>query len=78
MNLKQLFPISYKYVHNTEKLIIGILIYLVIGIVGGAIVFVGSLIPIINILFWILGSLLDLYVLAGIIILLLVHTNVIE
>ena len=77
-DLKKIFPLSYKYIQNVERLITGIIIYLVIGIIGGVFVYLGSLIPYVDFIFWALGTLLDLYVVGGIVILILVYTKVIK
>ena len=73
MDLKKLFPISFQYVGTLEKLIIGLLIYLVGGAIGGALIGVIGSIKIIGFLGWILGLALDLYVVVGIVIQILAH-----
>ena len=74
--LKKIFPLSFKKREGVADLIIGILIYLVVGIVASAVIwlstkitgwvpFVGALIG------WalgVVGALVGLYVLAGIVI----------
>ncbi len=76
--LKKLFPLSFKFVGSVANLVIGVLVYLVVGIVGGLIIALTALIPIVNIVCGILGTLLDLYVIAGIIIQFLVHFKVLK
>ena len=76
--LKKYFPLSFKYVESVSNLVIGILIYLVAGILGGFIIGITAMIPIVNILAGLLGALLDLYVIAGIVILVLVYCKVIK
>ena len=76
--LKKLFPLSFKYVKSVSDLVIGILIYLVAGIVGGVVIGITALIPIVSILAGLVGGLLDLYVVAGIVILVLVYCKVIK
>ncbi len=74
--LKKIFPLSFKYVKDIKDLIIGILLYIVGIIVGGLIIgLVGGIIPLIGYLF---GSLIELYVVAGIVIQLLVFFKVIK
>lgn len=84
--LKKLFPLSWKYSKGASDLIIGILIYLVVGIVAGVLIrFAGAItgwIPVIDKLAAILlkgiGGLIDLYVIAGIVIQILVFTKVLK
>lgn len=72
--LKQIFPISFKKHENLGDLIVGILIYLAVGIVAGMLIaFAGLLtgIPVVGallaIVLRVVGVVVDLYVLAGII-----------
>ena len=76
--LKKLFPLSFKYTKDVANLIIGILLYLVVGIVGGLVIGLTLLIPIVNLICGLVGALLDLYVLAGIVIQILVFAKVIK
>ncbi len=76
--LKKFFPLSFKYVKSVADLVIGILIYLVAGVIGGVIIGITAMIPIVNILAGLVGALLDLYVIAGIVILVLVYCKVIK
>ena len=76
--LKKLFPLSFKYTKDVPNLIIGILLYLVVGIVGGLVIGLTLLIPIVNLICGLVGALLDLYVLAGIVIQILVFAKVIK
>lgn len=76
--LKKIFPLSFKYTKDVASLIIGILIYLVMGIVGGVVIGIAGLIPIVGLVCGIVGGLLDLYVLAGIVIQVLVFTKVLK
>lgn len=84
--LKKLFPLSFKRTDSVANLIIGILIYLVVGIVAGAAIYlatmIGGWIPVVGpILGWALGvicTVIDVYVLAGIIIQILVFAKVIK
>ena len=77
-SLKKIFPLSFKYVGSAANLVIGILIYLLVGIVGGFVIGLTAIIPIVNIVCGLLGALLDLYVVAGIVIQLLVHCKVLK
>ncbi len=84
--LKKIFPLSFKYTKDVANLIIGILIYLVVGIVAGFAIALATMIvgwiPIVGALVgWALGivaSLIELYILAGIVIQILVFVKVIK
>lgn len=73
--LKKLFPISFG-AKDVASLIIKILIYLVVAVIGGAILWlagvIAALIPLLGgLILWVLsiiGTLLDIYALAGIVI----------
>ena len=76
--LKKFFPLSFKFTKDVGNLIIGILIYLVVGFIGGFVIGLTALIPIVNIVCGLLGGLLDIYVLAGIVIQILVFAKVLK
>lgn len=76
--LKKVFPLSFKYVGDVAKLIIGILIYIVGNIVAGAVIGLLAKIPVLGFIFGLIGSLVGLYCLAGIVILLLVYFKVLK
>ena len=76
--LQKFFPLSFKYTKDVANLIIGILIYLVVGIVAGVALALCALIPIVNLLVGIAGTLVDLYCVAGIVIQILVFAKVIK
>lgn len=78
MDLKKLFPLSFKYIGSIGNLIIGILLYLVVGAVGGVLIGVVGALPIIGILAWILGALLDVYVVVGIVVQVLAYLKMIK
>ena len=85
-DLKKFFPLSFKKSDTTSNLIVGILLYLVIGILAGALVGLATLIvawiPLLGaILCWvfsIVSSLVGLYVLAGIVIQVLLFCKVLK
>ena len=77
-NLKKYFPLSFRYIGDIGKLIVGILIYLVAGALGGVLIGVIGVIPIIGIVAGILGAVLDIYVVAGIVIQILAHCKLIK
>ena len=84
--LKKFFPLSFKRTDTAADLVVGILIYIVVGIIAGAVIALSALItgwiPIIGLLIgWalgVVGSLVEVYVLAGIVIQILVFVKVIK
>lgn len=76
--LKKIFPLSFKYIGSAANLVIGILLYLVLGLLGGVVIGVAVNIPVVNLLCGIAGGLLDLYVVAGIVIEILAHCKVLK
>lgn len=76
--LKLLFPISFKYADSVANLIIGILIYVVGSAIAGAILGWLSIIPIVGLIFSLMGSVLGIYCLAGIVIEVLLFAKVLK
>ena len=82
--LKKLFPVSFNCKDEASKLVVGIIIYVVLGIIGSAVIWVAGLInfPVIGIILKILltltGTLLDLYITAGIVLAILVFCKVLK
>lgn len=76
--LKKLFPISFNYASDVTKLIIGILIYVVGGTIAGAVIGFLAGIPVIGLIFSIVGSVLGIYCTAGIVIQVLVFLKVLK
>lgn len=84
--LKKFFPLSFRRTDSVGNLIVGILIYLVLGVAVGAVITLSTLlvgwIPVVGALIgWALGvvsSLAGIYVLAGIVIQILVFAKVIK
>ncbi len=84
--LKKLFPLSFKYTKDAANLVVGILIYIVVGILAGALIWLAGMvtgwIPVVGMLVgWILrvlGTLIDIYVVAGIVIQILAFAKVIK
>ncbi len=82
--LKKIFPLSFKRLDSVASLVIGILIYLAVGVVAGLLIALSTLIvgwiPVIGpIVGWALGvvsSVFGLYVLVGIIIQILAYCKV--
>ena len=85
-SLKKYFPLSYKYVGSAKSVLIGALIYVIVGLVAGAAIALGGLltgwIPLVGaVVGWalrIVGILVDVYVLAGIAFLLLAQFKVVQ
>ena len=84
--LKKLFPLSWKFTKDVANLIIGIVVYVIAGIVAGALITVATMItgwiPALGkLIAWalgVVGSLIGIYVLVGIIVLILVYCKVIK
>ncbi len=76
--LKKIFPLSFKYVGSVANLVIGTLIYLVVGVLAGLAIALVSIVPIVGWIIGLLGGLVDLYVLAGIVVMFLEHFQVLK
>ena len=84
--LKKAFPLSFKKTKGVGELIINILIYLLVGIAAGALIWLASMltgwIPVVGALIgWlvgIIGALVDVYVVVGIVISILVFLKVLK
>lgn len=84
--LKKIFPMSWKYTKDVPNLIKGIIIYVVLGLVAGAVLAISGIITgwiffigaIVGVLLGLIGGLVELYVIAGIVIQVLVYTKVIK
>ncbi len=78
--LKKFFPLSYTFGQaDLKSLIIGIVIYVLAGMILGALVGITAIIPVVGvILISILCPLIGLYCLAGIIIELLLYFGVLK
>jgi hypothetical protein len=75
--LQRIFPLSFGK-KDLAGLIITILIYLVVGAVLGAVVALLAKIPIIGFIFALIGSLIGIYIFAGLVILILVYLNLLR
>jgi hypothetical protein len=75
--LQRIFPLSFGK-KDLAGLIITILIYLVVGAVLGAVVALLTKIPIIGFIFALIGSLIGIYIFAGLVILILVYLNLLR
>ena len=76
--LKKIFPLSFKYAKDVTALIVGIIIYLVVGAVGGLVIWLASGIPFVGWLVGALGGILDIYVVVGIVLQVLVFFKVVK
>ena len=84
--LKKFFPLSWEYTKDAANLIVGIIIYILVGIVAGALItlstFITGWLPVVGpVIAWALGivsGLIGLYVLVGIILQILVFAKVIK
>ncbi len=76
--LKKIFPLSFAFVKDVANLIIGILIYVVIGAVAPVILGILGFLPIIGWILSIVSGLIGLYCLIGIILQVLVFAKVIK
>lgn len=75
--VKKFFPFSVKGT-DVKSLVISIIIYIVIGFVGGLIIGLLGAIPLIGILFSIVGWVLDIYCLVGIVLAVLYFLGVVK
>ena len=75
--LKKLFPFSFKAT-DMGGMIINIIIYLVVGLVGGWVLGLIGLIPLIGLLADLIGKLLGLYCLIGIVLAVLDHFKLLK
>ncbi len=84
--LKKLFPLSWKYANDVANVVVGAILYVVAGIIAGAVIWLAGAItgwiPLLGALVgWVLGiigSLFEVYVIAGIVVLILVYLKVIK
>jgi len=76
-NLKKFFPFSFKSTEQTN-FIIALVIYVLVDVVCGCIIGFLSGIPVVGILFSILGAVIGLYALVGIILSVLVFAKVLK
>ncbi len=75
--LKKYLPHAFK-AKQTNDFIVSLIIYAAIAIVGGAIIGLLAKLPIIGLIFSIVGAIVDLYALVGIVLSILVFVKVIK
>ena len=77
--LKKYFPISFKFTGSVKDLIIGIVIYLVAGLIVSFLFgLVGKILPFLGWLLGIIGGVFDLYCTVGIVLQVLVFAKVLK
>ena len=77
--LKTIWPTPFKIERkNLSSFLIQLIIFIVVCAVVGVLIGVLSAVPILGVIFWILGSLLELYSLVGIVLCVLVFLDVIK
>lgn len=75
--LKKIFPFSFKAT-DVASLVITIIAYLAAGVVLGFVIGLVAALPIIGIPFRLLGYLLELYIFAGIVLVVLDHCKILK
>ena len=77
--LKKLWPTPFKIERkNLSSFLIQLIIFIVVCAVVGVLIGVLSAIPILGIIFWIVGSLLEIYSIVGVVLCVLVFLDVIK
>jgi uncharacterized membrane protein (DUF373 family) len=77
--LKTLWPTPFKIERkNVASFVIQLIIFIVICAVVGVLIGVLSSIPVVGVIFWIFGSLLEVYSIVGIVLCILVFLDVIK
>ena len=76
--LKKFFPLSFQPKPDIASLVINILIQLVVSAVAGWVISIVAAIPLIGIIFGLVGSLVGLYFMAGIVISLLDYFKILK
>ena len=75
MDLKKIFPFSYKVTDDPKTLVIAIAIYLIVSIVLGGLLGILGSIPVVGILTGIVGAVVWIYSIVGIVISILEFLN---
>ena len=86
ITLKKIFPLSFKYANDVSNLVIGIIIHVVVGVIAGFIIGLATNLVdwlplvggVLGMSFGLVGSLVGLYMLAGIVILILAFLKIIK
>ena len=72
--LKKYLPHAFK-AKETNDLVVAIIIYVAIAVIGGAVIGILAKLPIIGIVFALVGAVVDLYALVGVVLSILVFTQ---
>ncbi len=75
--LKKYFPHAFKAT-EINSFIVSLIVYAVIGIIGGAVIGLLKALPIVGIIFSIVGAALELYTLIGVVLSILVFVKVVK
>jgi hypothetical protein len=75
--LKKLFPYSFG-IKDTADFIVKLIVYVVAGAIAGILIGVLAGIPIVGLIFSIVGGLVDLYVTVGIVLTILVFCKILK
>ena len=65
--LKKYFPFSFKKKKTGKDLLINLLIYVLAGMVAGAVIGIFARVPVVNLITGLAGAAVELYVLVGIV-----------
>ncbi len=76
--MKKVFPLSFQWADTLLHLIIGVVVYIVLGAIAGVAIGLLRLIPIVGIIAWIVGLVVEVYVVCGIILLILAFLKVVK
>lgn len=76
--MKKLFPLSFKWASSLVSMLIGVVIYIVVGAIFGVAIGLLNTIPVVNLVAWIVGIAVDVYVVAGIVVLILAYLKVVK
>jgi len=77
--LKKLWPTPFKIERkNLVSFLVQLIIFLVICAVVGVLIGVLSAVPVVGIIFWIVGSLMELYSIIGVVLCILVFLDIIK
>ncbi len=76
--LKKIFPYSFAAKKDVAALIINLLVYIVVSFVAGLLIGLLSAIPILGLIFRIIGSVIELYVFVGIVLSVLDYLKVLK
>lgn len=75
--IKKYFPLSFK-VEDVKAFVIALIVYVLVDVVCGAVIGLLANIPLIGIIFSILGAVVGLYALVGIVLAILVFLKVVK